>query len=152
MTVEEVLNRYGQDLVQAMKDALHAKDAYASGQLESMMDYDVEATADGYTLYLVAPDYLKWLDQGTRPHWAPIEPLQRWVWAKGIVPEERNGKLPTVEQLPYMIQHGIAEHGTEGIHQVNAVANMVLDRWIDQLEDAMLEDLGYELKGILKNK
>lgn len=150
MTVEEVLNRYGQDLVQAMKDALHAKDAYASGQLESMMDYDVEATADGYTLYLVAPDYLKWLDQGTRPHWAPIEPLQRWVWAKGIVPEERNGKLPTVEQLPYMIQHGIAVNGTEGIHQVNAVADMVFDRWEKELQEAMLDDLGYALKGLVK--
>lgn len=150
MTVEEVLNRYGQDLVQAMKDALHAKDAYASGQLESMMDYDVEATADGYTLYLVAPDYLKWLDQGTRPHWAPIEPLQRWVWAKGIVPEERNGKLPTVEQLPYMVQHGIAVNGTEGIHQVNAVADMVFDRWEKELQEAMLDDLGYLLKGLVK--
>lgn len=150
MTVEEVLNRYGQDLVQAMKDALHAKDAYASGQLESMMDYDVEPTADGYTLYLVAPDYLKWLDQGTRPHWAPIEPLQRWVWAKGIVPEERNGKLPTVEQLPYMVQHGIAVNGTEGIHQVNAVADMVFDRWEKELQEAMLDDLGYLLKGLVK--
>lgn len=150
MTVEEVLNRYGQDLVQAMKDALHAKDAYASGQLESMMDYDVEPTADGYTLYLVAPDYLKWLDQGTRPHWAPIEPLKRWVWAKGIVPEERNGKLPTVEQLPYMVQHGIAVNGTEGIHQVNAVADMVFDRWEKELQEAMLDDLGYLLKGLVK--
>ena len=150
MTVEEVLDRYGQDLVQELRNALINKDAYASGQLDTMMDYDVERTADGYTLYLVSPEYLKWLDSGTRPHWAPIEPLQRWVWSKGIVPEERNGKLPTVEQLPYMIQKGIAEHGTEGVHQVNAVANMVYDRWEKELQEAMLDDLGYELKGLVK--
>ena len=150
--IEKILNDYGRDLVEALKREMVAKDGVASGQLYEMTDYEVVRTPDGWQLNLVSPDYLKWWDSGTRPHWMPIEPLKSWVFAKGIVPEERNGKLPTVEQLPYMIQKGIAEHGTEGAHAVNAVANMVLDRWIDRLEDAMLEDLGYELKGLLKDK
>ena len=149
MTIEQVLRKYGDDFVEELRRNIIEKGGVASGDLINNLSTSVDQVeADTYTLYLHSPDYLKWWDQGTMPHWMPVQPLKDWVQNKGIVPEERNGKLPTVDQLPYMIQHGIAEKGTPSHDVVNAVANLIFDRYEEELQEAMLDDLGYMLEGL----
>ena len=150
MTIEQVLRAYGEDFIRELRRNIVAKDGVASGAMLNDSYTEVETNPDGYTLALYAPDYLKWWDQGTYPHWAPIEPLKKWVEVKGLQPTERNGKMPTVEQLPYLIQHGIAENGTEGRKVVNAVAELCYTKWEDALVSAMEDEIGDLLKGLTK--
>ena len=150
MTIEQVLQRYGEDFIKELRRNIVAQGGVATGTMLNDSRCEVETNPDGYTLVLWSPDYLKWWDQGTYPHWAPIQPLRDWVQAKGIQPEERNGKLPTVEQLPYLIQHGIAENGTPAHHVVNAVAELCYAKWEDELVSAMEDEIGDLLKGLTK--
>jgi len=46
--------------------------------------------------------YIKYVDEGTAPHWAPIENLRGWAELKGI--------------NPYALQAHIAVHGTKPQH------------------------------------
>ena len=152
MTVEEVLNRYGEEFVEELKRNIVAKGGVASGAMtdpENLYAHVVQDEPGVYTLYLESTPYLKWWDSGTRPHWMPVKPLIDWVENKGIVPEERNGYLPTVEELPYMIQHKIAREGTPGHdNTVQVVADAVFIRFERQLQEALLDEVGDMLKGL----
>lgn len=50
--------------------------------------------------------YAPAVELGSRPHWAPIEPILEWVRLKlGISEKEAKG-------VAYRVQRGIAQHGT----------------------------------------
>jgi hypothetical protein len=50
-------------------------------------------------------DYVKYVEENTRPHWAPIRPLKRW--AIRVLGDER---------AAYAVQRKIALMGTRGAH------------------------------------
>lgn len=139
MTIEQVLRQYGNDLVQQLKREIVQDGGVATGRMTDTLDYEVVNEGGVWTLYLVSTDYLKWWDQGTYPHWAPIQPLKDWASAK----------LPDADaSFPYRVQWKIAREGTEPHDRVNAVAELTYDRYERELQEAILDDLGYLLKGI----
>ena len=58
----------------------------------------------GYTM-----GYSLFVEEGTRPHWAPIQPLKDW--ARRVLGDEN---------AAYAIQQKIAQEGTEGQHFARA--------------------------------
>jgi len=75
---------------------------------------------------------------GTKPHWAPIDPIQDWVEHKlGVSPDESRA-------VAFMVARKIARDGTEGAHmfenalsdnaqQIMAMLSGGIDRLFEQL-------------------
>jgi len=49
-----------------------------------------------------------WLDQGTKPHMPPIQPLKEWAWRKGIADDEEEA-----EQIAWGVATIIKRFGTK---------------------------------------
>jgi hypothetical protein len=47
------------------------------------------------TISLNLQDYWKYVEDGTRPHFPPIEDILQWIKVKPVLPRKRKGKLPT---------------------------------------------------------
>jgi hypothetical protein len=54
---------------------------------------------------LTASPYAHFVEEDTRPHWAPIAPLK--LWARRVLGDE---------SAAYAVQHAIAVRGTRGKH------------------------------------
>ena len=60
-------------------------------------------------------DYWKWAEYGRKPgKFPPIEKIKEWIKVKPILPRPTDGKLPTENQLAFLIARKIATKGTKG--------------------------------------
>ena len=105
----QVLNDFGKEFVQRIQDKIIEKDGIASGEMLNQMDFEVRKVGTQWILYLKHVDYFEYFDQGAAPHWPPQEPIKKWIETKPILPyADNNGKLPTVEQLTFLISRAMA--------------------------------------------
>lgn len=112
--LREVLEEYGERFIQLAKDKMGVNKSYATGDLADSMETVVEIEEDNYfKVSIKLLDYWVYLENGTKPHFPPLQAIKDWVEVKGITPYEVNGYTPSIEQLPYMIQKSIGKYGTE---------------------------------------
>lgn len=77
-----------------------------------------------FSISLQLEDYWKYLEYGTKPHFPPISAIREWIRIKPVLPRPYNGKLPTENQLAYMIANKISKVGTPATH---LLANTIND-------------------------
>lgn len=158
--LERVLNEFADFFLQSAMNRLSDSDSNASFNLYNSLEKIIEIGEDSYSVKISLEDYWKYLEDGTNPHWAPIGPLKEWVSVKGIEPTrpDKNGRIPSVEQLPYMIQWKIAREGTKGkpffgpskddaIERFRLSIDYAIDEdvsvWVNEcVEEAMKESMG----------
>lgn len=69
-------------------------------------------------------DYFKWAENGRGPgKFPPIEKIKEWIRIKPVLPRQINSKLPTENQLAYLISRKIALEGTKGNHLFEKTIN-----------------------------
>ena len=77
----------------------------------------VEVQGNTIKLGFNLPAEWKFIEDGTAPHWPPPQAIEDWVKLK---PVEKyplpSGKIPTDEQVAFLIGRKIAREGTEGDH------------------------------------
>ena len=119
--LEAALRAYGQEVADRYKEKLVAEGKNATSSLYQSVRPMLVSSESGYILYLALQDYWKYLERGTRMQgpfrqrgkFPPVEPFKRWIQAKGIVPYRgKNGKIPTQDQLAYMIARKVWLVGT----------------------------------------
>ena len=145
--LKQVLGEIGLELRTYLKERIQADGGVATGEMLNSIDYEVSETADEITLYLISTEYFKWWDQGTLDHWPPRDAIKKWIEAKPVVPEERNGKLPTVDQLAFLISRKIAGKSPNGLpggtpsHEaLKAVADSLIELYQEKLANAIMQD------------
>lgn len=153
----EVLNRYGKEFVELAKMKLLQGGHNATGTLADM-SYRVSTENGDVEVIISIEDYYKYLDEGTGPshkpdkrdqYWIPIDVIRKWISVKRILPEVRPMKvngvykevLPTVKQLPYIIQAGIHKNGTKATHFFSDTQKEIEQRFKESLEYAIEEDM-----------
>lgn len=96
--------------------------------------------------YLIANDYLKYIDSGRRPmaRKVPIEPLIKWLRKKNIKP--RYGQ--TINSIAYAIQNGIYKSGIRSKKLMDPIINQTLDI----LSEYIAEDLSWQIADELADK
>lgn len=143
-----VLNEYAQGLVENYKAALGAESINASGELANSVKYIIDDKAKGrFEVKLELLEYWKYVEYGRKAgKMPPISAIKQWIEVKPIIPRpNKNGKLPTINQLAYLISRKIGLEGTMGrgvLGERIENANRVF--WED-IEDAILKDLGIQL-------
>ena len=113
--LRQVLDEYGEYFIQAARNDLGANKAYASGLLGDTMESIVKIYDDHFEVDIELQDYWYYVDNGRRPgKFPPPNKIREWIQVKPVIPyEAKNGRVPTVDQLTFLIGRKIANEGTD---------------------------------------
>lgn len=139
----EVLNRYGELLVNDYTDRLDSEGITASGKLRDSVRYIVSSNDTELELNLSLEDYWYYVENGRKAgKFPPIDKILSWIKAKPIIPDDRYGRLPTEQQLAFLISRSIAENGIEARKPLhNSIQDVLGGDFYTDLDNAITEDI-----------
>lgn len=140
-TVMSFLQEYAAEVERVYKESLTDSDHIASRDLYNSISTTVEVDGQAYYVRMTLEDYWKYIEEGTRPHWPPPSALLRWIEVKPVIPRpDGRGRIPTPQQLAYLIGRKIAREGTEGTHDLARTVEEVNLQFEQRLQDALAQD------------
>lgn len=142
-TIQDITN----DFVVELKNKLKANDSYASGDLVNSIRGIVKQNGKYVVISIQLEDYWQYVENGRKAgKYPPINAIKKWISVKPILPRPlKSGKLPTDNQLAYLIGRKISKVGTKpkpflkptitDFDLINKVYNEVVNLLNKQLED-----------------
>lgn len=142
------LREYASQAVTRYKDRLLNDDKKASGQLLNSITSEIKVGGEQFTVVLNLVDYWKYVEEGRKPgKFPPPKAILKWITVKPVIPRPIHGKLPTKQQLAFLIGRKIATEGIEAGHQLKETVDSLNAEYIPRLEAALQEDFNaYVLK------
>lgn len=118
------IKQLASEFAQAYKQSLVADNKVASGSLTKNIKSRVKYDGKWLEIILSLEDYWKYVEYGRKPgKFPPIDKIRNWILIKPILPRPlSNGKLPTTNQLAYLISRKIA---TKGIKPTYALRDSI---------------------------
>lgn len=148
----EVLNRYGQRVIDLYRSNLSNSGHNATGKLASTASFNVEVGSDDINVTIHLEDYYRYVEEGRRPgRFPPVDAILSWIQAKHIMPREINGKLPTENQLAFLIGRKIAEQGIEGTHDFANAQDTAKSEFEEAIREALKQDYDEEALRYMKD-
>lgn len=125
------------------QDNLIRNDRIASGDLLNNIEYEVTRGDFTYTIYVKMKDYWYFVENGRKAgKWPPIDNILNWIKIKPVLPRPNaEGKLPTPQQLAFLIARKIGEEGTEGTQDLRKATDTIWDTFEDRLYEAIDADV-----------
>lgn len=100
-----------------------------------------------FNLSFVLPDYFPFAENGRKPgKFPPPDAILKWIQTKQLVPRTMNGKIPSTNQIVYLISRKIALKGTEGKHLLQQTIDETYDNLVDRLVEAIANKIENELE------
>lgn len=119
------------------------EDRKATGNLINSISTKYTLNGNEVICTIELEHYYYWLEHGRKPtsegKHCPIEPIITWIKAKGIVPEERKGFLPTETQLAYAIRTKIDREGYEGGKYLQSTLDEVNKKYEPLMQEALTQ-------------
>ena len=141
----EVLNNYGRRVIDLYRSNLSNSGHNATGKLSSTASFNVEVSSEDINVTIHLEDYYKYIEEGRRPgSFPPVDAILSWIQAKHIMPREINGKLPTEQQLAFLIGRKIAEQGIEGTHDLATAEDTAKSEFEEAIREALKQDYNEE--------
>lgn len=124
-----VLNEYGAAVVEAYKNELKARGKDTEKAHANSLQRDIRFEVDGggllgggaaFEVLLHLPAHWYNVEFGRKPcppskHWVPVDALIKWIEVKPVIPRpDKNGRIPTVKQLAFMINRAINDPDRTG--------------------------------------
>lgn len=142
----EVLKEYAIELRNTLQDSYINDDRIATGDLLNSVEYIIEKDNRQIEVSLQLEEWWKYVEEDTKPHFPPPDAMLNYIKAKPILPKpDNNGKLPTPNQLAYLIGRKISEVGTTGTHNVRDTVRLINERYEEKIGQAISEDINNEL-------
>lgn len=112
------LDEYSEKAKELYKRKLTDKEINASYKLLNSVETTVKRNDDEFIVSINLEPYWYYVENGRKPgRFPPIDKILEWVRIKPVIPySDSRGRLPTEEQLAFLIARKIAEQGTEGKH------------------------------------
>lgn len=146
----EVLKEYAIELRNTLQDSYITDDRIATGDLLNSVEYIIEKDDRQIEVSLQLEEWWKYVEEDTKPHFPPPDAMLNYIKAKPVLPKpDRNGKLPTPNQLAYLIGRKISEVGTTGTHNVRDTVRLINERYEEKIGQAISEDINNELDVII---
>lgn len=145
-----ILQQYGNQIIDAYRRKLYEGGSNATGLLGNSLTTQVNAEDGIYEVTLQIQDYWKYVEYGRLPgKWPPFDVIRQWIQVKPVIPtpSTRTGKIPTIEQLTFLISRKIGEEGIEPKYYLN---NVIDEVDLTYLEDAITRSLENKLDNSLK--
>lgn len=149
------LQEYVEEVRYMYRNRLILDDKYATGKLIQNIKTGVKFNGTTIKAVLYLQDYWKYVEEGRGPgKFPPPDKILEWIKVKPVEREpDRNGRVPTPEQLAYLIGRKIANSGITAGHQLKETVQEVNMRWIPRLQEAFQQDFeGYVIKVFDKAK
>ena len=141
-----------QQFIQAVRDDLKQQNINASSKLSKSLKSVVKQKGKWIEISISLEDYWKYIEYGTRPHFPPIQAIRKWIDVKPVLPRPMKGKLPTKDQLAFLIARKISKVGTrpkpflnKTISDFNLI-DKVYDLLINQIEQQINKQINDELE------
>ena len=94
-------------------------------------------------------DYWKYVENGRRAgKFPPPDKIKRWIEIKPVLPRPFNGKLPTIDQLTYLICRKIKLDGIKPRPLLKETLEEINKEYEDKISEALTQDLENELDSI----
>lgn len=151
---DRTLENVVQQFTVALQVFLRDYDKNASCNLYNSLKTRVEIQGTVFEIILHSEDYLKYVDEGRGPgKFPPLDKIKQWIRIKPVLPTPMNGKLPTENQLAYLIGRKIANKGIEPTNIINKTvdsyqlekkARIAIYSVIDKLTEDLINKNLYE--------
>jgi len=146
--VEEILFRFGNELVNDVRKSIEDKELDASGNLKaSVAPYSLQSANDFFKLEIKMADYWEYAETGRRSgKMPPIENIMDWIANKGIDVRKEKGRssIEKNRNLAYKIRSAIGKRGT--IKKFNYQGSKFLSEVVN---DETMRDLGFLIGELL---
>lgn len=151
--LEKVLREYAERVKATYQDYLNSEGVNASGSLRDSISIGVDVDGHRYDVFLNLNKYWKWIEGGRPPTQNNGDgELRRaildWIRVKPVLPTPINGKLPTEEQLAYLISRKIHQEGYEGKGLLKQSQDDN-EEFLNNIQYAMLEDIERDINEVL---
>ena len=116
----EALAQYAQAIADRYKENLEISGRRATGMLITSVNTNVVVDGNTYSIDLNLEDWWKYVEEGRGPgRFPPVDKILEWLRVKPILPTPMaNGKLPTEQQLAFLIGRKIANEGFQGTYDL----------------------------------
>ena len=147
-----VLQEYAVAVRNLYQDRLILHDRIATGGLLNSVEVHVDYNGTAYEVKMDLADYWRYVEMDTEPHWPPPSAILKWIQAKPILPRPmKNGKLPTPEQLAFLIGRKIAVFGTKGIPDLTDSVEDMNKAYQERIAAALAHDVGSYIRKLVRD-
>ena len=140
-----LLNSFAQTIVNRYKDKISE---YASGKLYKTIDYTITSKSDSYLVTINLEEYWKFIEKGRRAgaKMPPVSAIENWIKVRKILPRPivlKSGKqrVPTVQQLAFIIARSIAKKGIQPRPFMRETLAETVETFKEKLSAAVKEDV-----------
>lgn len=139
---QRVLGEFAQELRNRYQDNLIRDGKIATGNLLNSMEYKVQYDDRAIWVELHLEEYYKWVENGRGPgKFPPPDKILEWIRIKPIIPDDRGGRLPTEQQLAFLVGRKIAEHGIEPGNQLHNAMDDIYPQFEERIDEAIALDI-----------
>lgn len=151
--LRNVLERFAKELQAEYKANLKKNDRIATGTLYNTAKCEV--VKGKYLVVIHLQDYWRYIEGGrdiTRNDGIGIlrKNILDWIEVKHILPTPNGDKLPTPEQLAYLISRKIHTVGYGGTQDLSKATDTIYDKFQQEIYDAIDKDWDAALINIFK--
>lgn len=144
-----------QGITQAIKDTIFSKRLDASGNLSNSIETYFDIEGETYSVIIELADYWKYVEDGRRPgKFPPPNQIKDWIRFKRVVPSAKSSrKVPSTDQLAYLIGRKIATQGTKATHFLSETLESpkvleMLGEIEDLVADSFVKEINEEIDKI----
>lgn len=147
----QVLEELGREVAEQYKNNLRESGhSTRPDHLINSITTSVVVDDKAYKVVMQLNEYWKYLENGTEPHWPPVDAIRSWISYKPVLPRPgKDGRLPTPNQLAFLIGRKIAREGTTGTHDFEEARDETVARWEQRIRAALVEDVRTWLSAIV---
>ena len=139
-----------EQIAQVYRDKMSIAGYDPNGELMKFT-WVTEYNGNLFQLYFNLPDYWQYAEYGRRPgKFPPPDEILKWIQFKRIVPSSHSGKIPTTNQLVYLISRKIALKGTQGKHLLQETIDSTYNNLVDRLVEVIADNIENELEKDIK--
>ena len=155
----QVLAEYADYITTTYKQNLEKSGHKATGKLISSVHTVVNIGDFNASVDMYLEDYYKYVEKGRNEgSFPPVNKILEWIRIKPIIPRpDSNGKVPTEQQLAYLIGRNMMEKGsptqnglpTPPTFDLRHAKETADSSYISRIEQAIQEDLSNELTSVV---
>lgn len=163
--LQKVLQEYAKEAVGVYRYQLSIGGHNASRNLFDSVSTQVVAGGDVYEVTISLEDYWKYLEGGSQgtesspvgavypAHFPPVSALINWINVKPVIPRPfDNGKIPSPDQLAYLIGRKIEREGIAPYPALEETKKELLEIYRDRISEALGHDMEYYIEKVIAEK
>lgn len=153
MEITNEMLKVVEQIAQTYREQITRENSIASGELKA---FKTECKMEGsfFEVIFELQHYWKYVENGRRAgaKFPPVDAIKKWIEIKPIVPRPINGKIPSTNQLAYLIGRKIARDGIKPkqlLKKSLEVADGLIQVLVGLIAEQMRKDINNEIVDII---